>query len=175
MDPKGRTIGEICREDLQLEDLYCGINDEELNHVTMLQSNSMRWVLFQSVVPYFLGSKIHIGLLDFYNLWKLNGDRVNKLGSQRPPIANMQKDPKLHHTVFEETAIRKGELPSANFHGNAKSLAKLASALANKGQCVDSDKRLFSEDTWEKMHAKSTWAADAVLGKYRACYSNVKI
>ena len=164
VDPKGRTIGEICSEDLELEDLYCGIDDNHMNQITMLDAKSRRWVVSQSVLPYFLGSKVHVSFPDLYNLVKYTQGNRERLGPQKPSIANMPKDPWLHHTVFEQTAIRKGEIPSANFHGNARSLAKLASAMANKGQCADSNKRMFSEITWEKMHAAGKWAADALLG-----------
>ena len=56
-----------------------------------------------------------------------------------------------------------GEIPSANFHGNARGLAKLASALANNGMCIDG-RQLLSKQTWEKMHAKGSLALDMNLG-----------
>ena len=58
-----------------------------------------------------------------------------------------------------------GEIPSANFHGNARGLARVASALANKGKFGDG-RQLLSTETWQKMHDKATLALDMNLGKY---------
>ena len=66
----------------------------------------------------------------------------------------------------QRNEIRIGEIPSANFHGNARGLAKLASILANKGKGPDG-RQLLSNETWEKMHAKATLALDMNLGKYQ--------
>ena len=58
-----------------------------------------------------------------------------------------------------------GEIPSANFHGNARGLARIASALANKGKFGDG-RQLLSTETWQKMHDKATLALDMNLGKH---------
>ena len=58
-----------------------------------------------------------------------------------------------------------GEIPSANFHGNARGIARLASALANKGKFGDG-RQLLSNETWDKMHSKATLALDINLGTY---------
>ena len=164
VDPKGRTIGEICREDLELDDLYCGIRDKEFEQLTRLEANTLGWVAAQSILPYFLGSSVHISIFDLYRLTRFMQGIREKVGSQRPIIKNLPKDPKDHHTTYEHPETRKGEIPSANFHGNARSLAKLASIMANKGKCEENGKQLFSENTWTKMHDNSTWADDAILG-----------
>ena len=117
-----------------------------------------------SLIPYFLGSSVHISIFDLYRLTKFMQGIREKVGSQRPIIKNLPKDPKDHHTTYEHPETRKGEIPSANFHGNARSLAKLASIMANKGKCEENGKQLFSEKTWTKMHDNSTWADDAILG-----------
>jgi hypothetical protein len=44
-----------------------------------------------------------------------------------------------------------GEIPSAGFHGNARGIARLASALANKGKFGDG-RQLLSNEIWENMH-----------------------
>ena len=164
VDPKGRTIGEICREDLELNDLYCGLSDKEFEKLTMLDANSFGWVAAQSLLPYFLGSCVHVSIFDLYRLTRFMQGIREKVGSQRPIIKNLPKDPKDHHTTYEHPETRKGEIPSANFHGNARSLAKLASIMANRGKCDENRKQLFSENTWKKMHDNSTWSDDAMLG-----------
>ena len=64
----------------------------------------------------------------------------------------------------KEEEIRKVESLSANFHGNARSLGKLACIMANKGKKINEEGRILSEDVWEQMHNDSLWALDAVLG-----------
>ena len=56
-----------------------------------------------------------------------------------------------------------GEIPSANFHGTARGIARLASALANQGKFGDG-RQLLSKETWEMMHSKATLALDINLG-----------
>ena len=71
--------------------------------------------------------------------------------------------------VFNEEAVRKGEMPSANCHGNARGMAKLAALMANKGQGLsntsgdDNKSSLMSEDTWIKMHASEKVAVDGAM------------
>ena len=67
--------------------------------------------------------------------------------------------------LYKRNEIRMGEIPSANFHGNARGIARLASALANKGKFGDG-RQLLSNETWEKMHSKATLALDINLGIY---------
>ena len=61
--------------------------------------------------------------------------------------------------VFNQNEIRKGEIPSANCHGSARGMAKLASVMANKGERGSGAKEsavarghLISKHTWIKMH-----------------------
>ena len=60
--------------------------------------------------------------------------------------------------------VKKGEFPSGNIHASARGLARLASAMANKGKRVDGS-ILISEETWGKMHQNATFRLDAGLGK----------
>ena len=59
--------------------------------------------------------------------------------------------------------IKKGEIPSGNMHASARGLARLASAMANKGKMVNG-KVLISENTWHQMHDKPSLKLDAGLG-----------
>ena len=164
VDPKGRTIGEICRDDLQLEDLYCGIKEAELSRVTQLEAMSMGQVAKHTLLPYFLGSQVHISIFDLYRLNNLVKSTRDRIGSQKPVYVNVPKEPYLGYKMMEEDEIRKGELPSANFIGNAKGLGKLASVMANKGKTSNGEDRIISEETWDKMHGNAVWSQDAVLG-----------
>ena len=164
VDPNGRTIGEICREDLKLENLYCGLRNEELSRVTMLDAWSMGWVATQSMLPYFLGSTVHVNIFDLYKLTTLRKARIEKIGPQKPVYVDAPKAPYMIYKIVEEEDIRKGEIPSGNFHGNARSLGKLASVMADKGKNVDGKGRLLSEEAWVQMHSEAKWALDAQTG-----------
>ena len=130
----------------------------------MLDAWSMGWVTFQSMIPYFLGSAVHVNIFDLYRLSKAKQSRVEKIGPQKPLYVDAPKAPHLIHKIMEEEEIRKVESPSANFHGNARGLGKLACIMANKGRKINEEGRILSEDVWEQMHDDSLWALDAVLG-----------
>ena len=70
--------------------------------------------------------------------------------------------------VFNKKEIRKGEILSANCHGSARGMARLASVMANKGERVSdatdsavARDHLMSKDTWIKMHDGKKLAIDA--------------
>merc|ERR1712168_11086 len=57
----------------------------------------------------------------------------------------------------------KGELPSANMVANARSFARIASTMANKGQGEGSQETIMTEETWQKFHDKPETAYDVFL------------
>ena len=70
--------------------------------------------------------------------------------------------------AFNKPEIQKMEMPSGNCYGSARGMAKLASIMANYGQCANSDeetkeKLLMSKETWKKMHDNEKLAVDANL------------
>ena len=91
---------------------------------------------------------------------------------KKPPIDGMSAkfNPINLAGVFNEKETRVGETPSANCHGTARGLAKLAAIMANKGQAIpdeskdeDENVRLMTEETWRKMHDGEKVAVDAEL------------
>ena len=56
VDPNQRTLGEILQEDLQIDDIFCGLGENELKRTANLTTNSKFWILVQSLTPkgYFL-------------------------------------------------------------------------------------------------------------------------
>ncbi len=54
-----------------------------------------------------------------------------------------------------------GESPSCNAVANALALAKIASAMAQKGRFADV--QLLSEEAWQLLHAKPVCASDYAL------------
>ena len=95
---------------------------------------------------------------------------------ERRKIAIEGMPPKMDFRVltkiFNETEVRKGEMPSANCHGSARGMAELSSIMANKGQrYTDQDRNdtnksaLMCEETWKLMHDEEKITTDAnILG-----------
>ena len=54
VDIKGRTIGEILQEDINIDGLYCGLPDNEIQQISPLEAKSMGWLVFNSIIPYLL-------------------------------------------------------------------------------------------------------------------------
>ena len=61
--------------------------------------------------------------------------------------------------------VKKGEFPSGNIHASARGLARLASAMANKGKTLDGT-NLISQYTWDEMHRNPTLRYDAGLSTF---------
>ena len=156
VDPQGRTIGEIFRQDFQEFDLHCGLTDEELKSTCQQIAHSKSWLIWQTFLPWIFGSKVET------NIFQMIFDGIPK-GSQKVPLEGLDgRFPNLHK-YFQYDAVRKGEIPSTNFNGSARGMARLASAMANKGKDLDGQ-IILSEDAWRKLHSDPTEAFDCGLG-----------
>ena len=168
VDVKGRTIGEILREDINIDGLFCGLTDKDITRVSPLESKSMSWVILNSVIPYFMGSKVDFNIFELYQRKRMLADSLRKTGPQTPLFSSFSREPHLRHAPYEDAVIRKGEIPSSNCYGNARGLAKLAATmLYNEEHSLIDDKndRLLSQKTWQKLHDHSVWSEDAAFGK----------
>ena len=163
VDMKSRTIGEILREDINIDGLYCGLPETEMNRVSRLEAKSMGWVVFNSMIPYSMGSKVDFNVFELYKRKRTFDANIKKMGPQQAIIKSANKEPHLRHTIYENKVIQKGEIPSSACNGNARGLAKLASLMSRNKDHVGDDK-LLSKQAWEKMHDKASWAIDAYLG-----------
>ena len=70
--------------------------------------------------------------------------------------------------AFNKPELQRVEIPSANCHGSARGMAKLASIMANLGKYPSSgdnkdEKSLMSHETWKKMHEGEKLSVDANL------------
>ena len=165
VDIKGRTIGEILREDIKIDGLHCGLLDSEVQQVSLLEAKSMSWLVYNSIIPYSMGSKVDLNIFELYQRKRKFEENMKKLGPQQPVIKGSREEPYLRHTINENEVIRKGEIPSSNCHGNARGLAKLAAIMSNQGKLIhDNNLTLLSQPTWQQMHDNATWALDAYLG-----------
>ena len=82
---------------------------------------------------------------------------------------------------FNDSEVQKGEIPSANMHGSAKGMAKIASIMANKGKYYPEKQsesveegNMISEDTWKKMHEGEKVSVDSnMLGMSKLLINTV--
>ena len=168
VDIKARTIGEILREDINIDGLFCGLPVKEIKRVSLLESKSMNWVILNSILPYFMGSKVDFNIFELYQRKRILEESLKKTGPQTPLIDSFSREPHLRHVPYEDEIIRQGEIPSSNCYGNARGLAKLAATmLYNEEHSLMDDKtdRLLSQKTWQKLHDIPIWSEDAAFGK----------
>ncbi len=167
-------------------DVFIGLKKDELPRVSDVQSWSLLYYVFQSLVPKALGRKIEPSIFDFIALlskfrpYKLleRSKYVTRRASfvivhNSPPVTQPAPLDAFSSAGYWDTdnmlaimngrEIRMGETPSINAHCSARGLAKLAGAMASKGRVPGSRRRLMSEDTWEKMHAKPVAKPDALI------------
>ena len=121
-------------------------------------------LLYQSLLSKSMGRGIEPNFFDFVNLMK-KGKKMAEKVSQRPAFMDgVPKELSKACEVVNEPFLRKSELPSANFHASAKSLAKLAAMMANFGEGLEgNNERLMTHETWLKMHANEKRAYDAAM------------
>ena len=151
-------MGEILREDLGDEGLHCGLEEAALGRVASQREASLHWSVLQTM----FGKRTCVRKRELMRMTMPMMSMASKIVSRQPWFEGQPRTPQ---PFFSQDTLRKSEVPSAIVHANARSLAKLASALANKGQPPDGEKRHLSEQTWEKMHSEPLTAMDANLRK----------
>lgn len=169
-DPQGRTIGEIIREDINVDGVRVGLTDEELSLVAHEQTPSLKYVLGQSILPGWAGRRID---LNFFDLARLNQRVKRKRAEQGVRPLFMENMPRDHNGLsdfFDSKPIKMAEMPSANAQCSARGLAKLAAMMAHKGEAQDGQ-RLLSEETWMKMHDKTKRAYDYAMSDNRSNFA----
>ena len=82
-------------------------------------------MLSQSLLPKSLGRGIEPSFMDFVNLVKKGKKMAQKVENRPAFMEGIPKELSRAAEVVNEPFLRKSELPSANFHASAKSLAKL--------------------------------------------------
>ncbi len=113
-----------------------------------------------------LGADFHIGL-------KAADDaRVSPLHMAEPPDLVRAGIPELGIRTFSNPAVeaatamqewwRRAEIPAANGHGNARSVAAIQSVVSNGGEARGT--RLLSQSTVERIFEEQSNGADLVLG-----------
>ena len=175
VDPEGRTIGEILRQDINIPGVHCGLNDREMKSHSSFNFINPLWVLYQIFLPQRYGKKIEYGVWDFVKGGIANGILSLKKHDIKRHIQNVKilfkplfeqrrrKFYLLDAFIYGSDSFIRGENPSASCNGSARGVAKLASAMANKGVTPDG-KVLMSDNTWSVMHDGPKIARDGLLG-----------
>ena len=165
VDPKGRTIGEIVKEDPNFDNIRIGLADDDIKKCTNEVALSSKKVLMQSMTPKHFGRGIEPNFLDLATLVQKGKKSAPKFAHRPTFMEGIPRELSRAHEVVNEEFLRKSELPSANVHASARSLAKLAAMMANFGESLDGNDAncLMTHDTWLKMHDKEKRAFDAMM------------
>lgn len=112
-----------------------------------------------------VGADFHIGIAD---------EHVPRISPLTPPPATIQPandgsvasrtfaNPPIEATQAMEAGWRKAEIPAANGHGNARSIVRAQTAMANGGEAFG--KRILSEAGTRRVFEQQTSGVDLVLG-----------
>ncbi len=163
VDPNGRTMGEILRDDVNIDGVYVGLRDEDkIASAAKLTTSSDKYIMRQSFLPKWAGRKIYFNFFDVYEMGKVVKALFGGMANAPPLCAEMTAD---IFAFFDSEKVRKSEIASAGAQACARGLAKLAAIMANKGQPLKGDERqpLISTETWEQMHGDPKHAFDAGL------------
>lgn len=148
IDPKGRTMGEILQDDINIKGVYLGESCEPNSDPVPLRLIPKSLVFSQSLTPKFLGKKVDVQFIElikkFIALDKMQGKQPSTFLEQKGLKVSDQK----HVDLYTSPNFVKSEIPSINVRANARSLAYLASTMANRGQ------GLIPESAWEEMHSE---------------------
>lgn len=169
VEPSGRTIGQIIREDVGIQGIRCGLTEEELKQVApqripslwqfiKLNLSGAGYMNFKTLVVFVLYLIFVLIPKNIFNP-KSKKAHFKELGDG----GDNKSSADITKFLFLEN-LRKGEAISFNGHASARGMATLGAMIANKGapptdgSC--SSKRLISEETFNKMHGNPKKAAD---------------
>lgn len=161
VDPAGRTIGEFLREEVAgpLEaDVKIGLRESERPRVSRVVPLGLLYQFLQSFLPRALGRRIK------HNFFQLFGRILRILPAIRKSTTRRSPPPFVGWSGiadFNDPAIARGETPSANAHGSARGLARLAAALSGGGTWRGTE--ILSRSAWEAMHAEAVPAEMLVM------------
>jgi len=151
-DPLGRTIGEFLREEianpLQISDteLFIGLkNEKQKNNIADITSIfAYSWETWQSIVyPSIMGGQtvplkswwlkfwlaLGIPLGHLIGAMGIGGGVIKQLSG----VKGLSKESENLNNPYNSIEMRSIEIPSANGHANARSLAKIATVLVEGG------------------------------------------
>ncbi|KRX00226.1 Beta-lactamase/transpeptidase-like protein [Pseudocohnilembus persalinus] len=153
VDPQKRTIGEIVNEELNCKyrtNIYFGVDNAQDLHISELTIGFLTnfiWAFFQSLVPNSLGRKIASNTLILLIVRFIALKKIDNTAN----VDNFSK------------RFLKGQITSSNGISNARSLAKIANIMANKGK-ID-DNQLISEKTVALANSQGIVKTDSLFSR----------
>ncbi|MEE4302222.1 MAG: serine hydrolase domain-containing protein [Pseudomonadales bacterium] len=152
VDPAGRTIGEFLREEIAgplQADVHIGVQEEDLARVASVKPLPQGRYLLELLKPPMAERAIeHDAFSLAANVLPLLGGFKHRSTADAPPPIEGMTDVR----IFNDPVVRRGETPSANAHGSARGLARLAAAMASEGAL--GEHRLMSRAAWRALHAE---------------------
>ena len=116
---------QIWIQDPIFDGIKLGLTDEDIKNCADEVGLTKGKLLSQSLLPKSLGRGIEPSFMDFVNLVKKGKKMAQKVENRPAFMEGIPKELSRAAEVVNESYLRKSELPSANFHASAKSLAKL--------------------------------------------------
>jgi hypothetical protein len=152
LDPQGRTMGEIIREDANIEGIYVGLTDEEMKNIATVAPPSTMFLCLDSLTPTWAGKRLGFTAPQLYNLIQFISKAFKATGDKADFCLEMLG--KGHDLVTPANLkdFQKSEVSSCFKNASAPGLAKLASIMANKGES------LMSNEAWEELHTEPKMA-----------------
>lgn len=159
VDKKNRTIGEFLSQEIAgpLDaDIYVGVTDDKLGNYVPVMEAKITTIVKESLKKSFgMTSAVDMGFTELLTL--INNFRKLQAGVQKPALGQYKDhDMKKLGPVFNIEVMRQGETSSANGNCSARGLAKIASAMANKGKF--GNVQVLSPSGWEALHKNPTSA-----------------
>lgn len=150
VEESGRTIGEFLEQTLTgplAADVMIGVPEDQMDRVVDVTPIGVGYHFKESLKPRAMGRQVkdNIFVMGRKLFTVVPSMRAGTARKMPPPFVGMETV-----AAFNTKAIRMGETPSANAHGSARGLAKLAAAMANGGRLDDAE--LLSEKAWRAMH-----------------------
>jgi len=158
LDTKGRTIGDIIKEDFNVKGIYLGSSLEPNTNPVPQTFISKSFIIKQCLTPEWMGKRISMTFSDLVSLAKTFATRDKQL-EEHPPVVEEMKGIAIGQdfvNIFNSPDFNSAEICSANCRGNARGMAKLASIMANKGQ------GLMTLDAWNEMHSEATFSPTGI-------------
>ena len=151
LDSKGRTIGDILREDINIKGIYLGASNDKNSDPIPESLISKSFIFMQSITPEWLGKKINMNFVDMIKMMKSASKSKSSDSTKPPPFFEELKGTGLGQKfidAYNSPDFTKAEISSVNFRANARGIAKLASIMANEGQ------GLLTQEAWKEMHGE---------------------
>ena len=114
-----------------------GLQEEDMSTVVDETGLSRSQIIGQSFLPKWAGRGIEQNFFDFFKIGMKAKDQAKKVAG-RPPLIEKSDDIGMTnvHGFMNQDVIRRGELPSANFHASARGILHMSCYLFHCGRSL---------------------------------------